>query len=253
MRHHSSIGEHQQGFSLLQLLIAIVVVAVLLGLLIPVIQGVRQRAAGPTCLNGMRQMYVALFAYKADCGYLPPGHLNEPGDPLGLKMADHLVPRYLARMPYCPLIRLTPAGAREFSPKTERQHFEETGTYSLNAFLTYSRLEALPGPYYGGFPYPGDSRMLFLAEVYYSGLTWAADQLRFTLDGADWPTVRVAPRHHGNLRLNFMFLDGHAELIAPKVLANGSYDWSQNFDSWGRNGTYINARSIAAPPENKSH
>ena len=248
MRCLSSIGRDRKGFTLVELLIAIAVVAVLAGILLPAIQGARQRAGTVQCINSMRQMYVALFAYRTDVGYLPPGHLNLPGDSLNFKMADHLVPKYLNKLPYCPLMRLTPAGVAELRGKTEKEHFEQTGSYSMNAFLTYTRLEGLPGPYYGGFPYPGDSKMLFIADIYYSGLTWAADHLGFTLNGADWATVRVAPRDHGNKRLLFMFLDGHAEAIAPKVNSNGTYDWSGSFDSWGRNGTYIWARSVAPSP-----
>lgn len=248
MRPPSSIERDRDGFTLAELLIAIAVVVVLAGILLPAIQGLRQRTSAAQCTNSMRQMYVALMAYRTDVGYFPPGHLNHPGDPLGLKMGDHLVPKYLSKLPYCPLMRLTPSGVAELRGKTEKEYFEQIGSYSMNAFLTYTRLEGLPGPYYGGLPYPGDSKMLFLADIYYSGLTWAADQLGFTLNGADWPTVRVAPRDHGKKRLLFMFLDGHAAAIAPKVKSNGSYDWSESFDSWGRNGTYIWARSVAPKP-----
>jgi prepilin-type N-terminal cleavage/methylation domain-containing protein/prepilin-type processing-associated H-X9-DG protein len=247
MKPLASIGKDRDGFTLLELLISVAVLAVLAGLLFPAIQGARQRASSVQCMNSMRQMYVALFAYRTDVGYFPPGRLNVPGDSLSLKMADHLVPKYIGKLPYCPLMRLTPAGVKELRGKTEKEHFEETGSYSMNAFLTYTRLEGLPGPLYGGFPYPGDSKMLFIADIYYSGLTWAADQMGFTLNGADWPTVRVAPRDHGNKKLHFMFLDGHATAIAPKVRSNGTYDWSESFDSWGRNGTYIWARGFPNP------
>ena len=244
MRRFSSIGKDRKGFTLVELLIAIAVVSVLAGLLLPAIQGMRQRSATVQCMSSMRQMYVALFAYRTDVGYLPPGRLVAPGESLSLKMVDHLVPKYLSKLPYCPLIRLTPAGVNELRGKTEKEHFEKAGSYSMNAFLTYSRLEGLPGPLYGGFPYPGDNKMLFIADLYYSGLTWGYDQLGFSLNGADWATVRVAPRDHGNKKILFMFLDGHAEAIAPKVNSNGTYDWSGSFDSWGRNGTYIGVRGF---------
>ena len=56
----------RKGFSLIELLIVIAIIALLIGLTLPVLKGARAAARQTGCLSDMRQMGVALTLYVND-------------------------------------------------------------------------------------------------------------------------------------------------------------------------------------------
>ncbi len=57
---------NRNGFSLIELLVVMAVILTLLGILLPSLQGVRERAYQVVCANNLRQIGVALTAYLGD-------------------------------------------------------------------------------------------------------------------------------------------------------------------------------------------
>mgnify|MGYP002623473964 CR=1 FL=1 len=243
----------QKGFSLVELLTAGAILVVLAVLGLPVYRKISQQSKAAGCVSNMRQFGIAVTAYRADHnGYLPPGYLNPP-TPVGktAEIDNAIIKKELGEggylsltaLPYCPAMRLTPQGLSKLKPgQTEKARLQEIGSYAFNYFLTQTKMEALPGPYWGGYPYPGDHKVVFLVETYFTGTVYAYDSIKFALDGADWGGIFVAARDHGQKKMHFMFLDGHIAALAPKQ-TNGNYDWSEVFDSWGRDGKYVNTRT----------
>ena len=61
----------RRGFSLVELLVVVTVMAILAGLLLPAVQAGREAARRATCQNNLRQLAVAVLSYESASRRLP--------------------------------------------------------------------------------------------------------------------------------------------------------------------------------------
>lgn len=203
-----SPGYSESGFSLVELLVTISIIALLVGLLLPVLSAAREASRGALCKNQIRQIGLGWdLALSARGGRIPSIKLGlPPPEPKWVELLNDVFPNQpslygnnITSFAACPQVQVSYRPMHYFTPQwgyAINNTWSEDGT----VVASYQRMQQLINP--SRYPVFMDPQVYPWADTAFMASYFVADTAR----GA--PYWGVGPHHGGGTIVNTVFADG---------------------------------------------
>ena len=138
------------AFTLVELLVVIAIIGILIGMLLPAVQSVREAARRAQCLNNIKQVALASLNYESAVGRFPPGVLASERSNVGIGSGVQSVGVFCQLLPYMELNNVADLVEVNLNPDVVDdawQNFDPAGDMSFNTRLaSQSRIPSFECP-----------------------------------------------------------------------------------------------------------
>ena len=141
MRNEPTCRPHEPGFTMIELLLVVGIIAVLISLLLPAVQSARENARRVQCSKNLMQIGVALANYASTHKVFPPGVVNEKGPISNFPVGYH----FGWAVQILPYLEQTPVYREfDFSQSVYAQRNDTARTQNCEISLSLGRMEPVP-------------------------------------------------------------------------------------------------------------
>jgi len=220
-------GSRPEGFTLVELLVVVAIIAILISLLLPALGGIRKKAGFLKCMTNQRYLVSALVMYSKDVRSTPPVY-DKPGPTnpwFGPKFLGRYFDTDLTKLPI--LHRSSPLkcpGPAVYAPKPTDSYIGYNCSFGVSDRTSdvdnNPNTEWLPGKPISRFRPPLNTVVAFV-DARSFGFWYIAKWPYHNGTGPDVfdpltrPTQTYDPRHDGDETggANFAFVDGTVRYI----------------------------------------
>ena len=140
----------RKAFTLVELLVVIAIIGILIGMLLPAVQAVREAARRTQCLNNIKQIALASLSYESALQRFPPGVLAANNDTGGIGSTVQSVGVFCYVLPHMELNNIADLIEVNLSPDIVApawQNFDPAGDMAFNTrFASQVRIPSFRCP-----------------------------------------------------------------------------------------------------------